>query len=147
MSRVSISLYLTRSCSYESYLESNLQWSVNQTRNGGKLLYIKKYVHTQAISHVTSGNEALVVSGNKVLYVCVKEVWPLCAQQCFDTFHKLLITVHALWSIPVIQIGKQVAVTWSEIRAVRRVVKQLLQSIRRDEKVIVNKYTWYLLRS
>jgi hypothetical protein len=36
-----------------------------------------------------------------------------------------LITAEVLWSQPVLQVVKQVIVTWSEIRAVRRMVKQL----------------------
>jgi hypothetical protein len=66
-----------------------------------------------------------LVSRNKLLYACVREVCRLCAQPRFDTFHQLLIIVEALWSQPVPQLGKQVVVARSEIRAVRRVVKQL----------------------
>jgi hypothetical protein len=68
---------------------------------------------------VTARIEALVVSGNKLLYVCAKEVCCLWA-----SFHQLLITAEALWSQPVFQAGKQVAVAQSKIRAVRRVVLQ-----------------------
>jgi hypothetical protein len=74
---------------------------------------------------VTAGTGALVVSWNKLLYACVKDVCCLWAQPCFDTFHQLIITVAALWSKPVLQVGKQVVVAWREIRAVRRVVKEL----------------------
>jgi hypothetical protein len=66
--------------------------------------------------------EALVALGNKFLYACVKEVCCMWAQPRFDTFHQLLIIVEALWSQPVLQVGKGVVVTQSEIRAERRVV-------------------------
>jgi hypothetical protein len=66
--------------------------------------------------------EALVASENKFLYACVKEVCCMWAQPCFDTFHQFLITVEALWSQPVLRVGKGVVVTRSEIRAERRVV-------------------------
>jgi hypothetical protein len=74
---------------------------------------------------VTAKIEALVLLGNKFRYACVKEVWCLLAQPCFDIFHQLLIIVEALSSQSVPQVGRQVVVAWSEIRAVRRVVKQL----------------------
>jgi hypothetical protein len=45
----------------------------------------------------------------------------LWAQWRFDTFHHGLIIVTALWLQPVLQVGKWVVVTWSEIKAVRRV--------------------------
>jgi hypothetical protein len=60
-------------------------------------------------------------SGYKFLYASVKEVCCLWAQPHFDTFHQLLIIIEALWCQPVLQVGKQVVVTWSEIR-VRRVL-------------------------
>jgi hypothetical protein len=56
--------------------------------------------------------------GNKFLYACVKEVCCMWAQSRFDAFQHL----EALWSQPVLQVGKGVVVTWSEIRAERRVV-------------------------
>jgi hypothetical protein len=59
------------------------------------------------------------------LYACVKEVCCLWAQACFNTIHQLIIIVKLLWSQPVLQVGKQVVVAQSEIRAVRKVVKQL----------------------
>jgi hypothetical protein len=43
----------------------------------------------------------------------------------FDTFHNLLNIIVMLWSQPVLQVVRQVAVARSEIRAVRRVVQQL----------------------
>jgi hypothetical protein len=42
------------------------------------------------------------------LYACVKEGCHLWAQPCYDIFHQLLIIVEALWSQPVLQVGKQV---------------------------------------
>jgi hypothetical protein len=62
---------------------------------------------------------------NKFLYACVKEVCRLWAQPRFGTFHQLLIIVELLWLQPVLQVGKRVLVAQSEIRTVRRVVKQL----------------------
>jgi hypothetical protein len=47
------------------------------------------------------------------------------AQPQIDTFYQLLIIVEKLWSHSVLQVGKQVAVAQSKIRAVRTVVKQL----------------------
>jgi hypothetical protein len=44
---------------------------------------------------------------------CVKEVWRLWGQTRFDTFHKFLLTVEALWQI-VIHVGKQVLVSRSK---------------------------------
>jgi hypothetical protein len=43
----------------------------------------------------------------------------------FGTFRQLRIIVEALLPQPVLQVVDQVVVAWSEIRAVRRVVKQL----------------------
>jgi hypothetical protein len=83
------------------------------------------YILKPFLNVVTAGIEALVVSGNEFLYTCVKEVCHLWAQPCFDTFHQLLIIVETSWSQPVLRVGKQVTVTWSEIRDVRKVVKQL----------------------
>jgi hypothetical protein len=74
---------------------------------------------------VTAGIAALVVSVNIFSYACVNEVCRLWAQPRFDTIRQPLIIVGALWLQPVLQIGKQVVVTRSEIRAVRSVVKQL----------------------
>jgi hypothetical protein len=59
------------------------------------------------------------------MYAYVKEVFYTRAKPRFDTFHQLLIIAEALWSQPVLQVSKQVVVAQSEIRAVRRVVKQL----------------------
>jgi hypothetical protein len=59
------------------------------------------------------------------LYTCVKEAWHLWAQPHFDTSHQLLIIAEAPWSQPVLQVGKQVVVDQSEVRAVWRVVRQL----------------------
>jgi hypothetical protein len=71
---------------------------------------------------VTARIEAPVISGNKLLYACVKEVCHLWAQPRFDTS---LITVESLWFQLVLQVGKRMVVARSEIRVVRRVVKQL----------------------
>jgi hypothetical protein len=69
---------------------------------------------------ITIEIEALV-SGNKFLYVCVKEVCCLLAKLCFNTFHQLIISAEML----LLQVGKQVVVAQSEIRAARRMIKQL----------------------
>jgi hypothetical protein len=90
--------------------------------------YIRnKYILKLPLNVVTTRIEAFVVSGNKFLYACVEEVWRLWAQPRVDTFLQLLITAETLWSQPVLQIGtsKQVVTAWSEIRAVRRVIKKL----------------------
>jgi hypothetical protein len=112
---------------YEGYLKSNLQWAVNKTSNKEQIIVYKKYVHTRklVLNIVTVEIEALVVSGNTFLYACIKEICPLWAQPHFDTFHQLSFIVEALWSQPVFQVGKRMVVAWSDIRAVRRLVKQL----------------------
>jgi hypothetical protein len=46
-------------------------------------------------------------------------------QPRFDTIHQLLIIVEPLWSYPVLQVCKQMVIACREIRALRRVVKQL----------------------
>jgi hypothetical protein len=68
---------------------------------------------------MTSRIKALVISGNKFVYACVKEVCRLWAQPRLDTLHQLLIIVETLWSQPALQVGDQVVVSRSEIRAVR----------------------------
>jgi hypothetical protein len=80
---------------YESYVESNLRWAVNERRNEKKrLLYTKtKNILKLFLNQVTAGIEAHVVSENKFLYAYVKEVYRLWAQSRFDTFHKIFITV------------------------------------------------------
>jgi hypothetical protein len=81
------------------------------------------YILKVFLNAITAGNEAFV-SGNTFLYVCVKEVYRLGALSRFDTSQQLLITVEALWSQPILQVGKQVVVARSENRVVRRMVKQ-----------------------
>jgi hypothetical protein len=79
-----------------------------------KLLYVKyTYVLKLLLNVVTARIEASVVLGNKFLYACVLWAQPL------------LIVVEALRSRTLLQVGKQVVVTQSEIWAVRRVVRQL----------------------
>jgi hypothetical protein len=56
------------------------------------------------------------------LYACVREV---CCQ--WASFHQLLIIVEALWSQQLLQVGKQVVVAQSEIRAVRQLPVEMLQ--------------------
>jgi hypothetical protein len=108
---------------YEGYSESNVQWAVNITSRN-RIYYLQKmHTYLSCLNIVTARIESLVLSGNKLMYACVKEVCCLWSQPRFDTFHQLLITVEALWSQPVLQVGKQVVVAWSEIRALRRVVK------------------------
>jgi hypothetical protein len=77
------------------------------------------------LSTVTVVIGMLVIFGSKFLYTIVKEIC-LWDQPHFDTFHRH-INVEVLWSHSVWQAGtsKQVAVAWSKIRAVRRVVRQL----------------------
>jgi hypothetical protein len=107
---------------YKGYSESNLWWAVNKTSNEKiQFYYIQK--NTYILDVVTVRIEAFFISGNKFLYACVKEVC-LKVQPHFDTVHQL-ITVEVLWSQPVLQVGKQVAVSWSEIRTVRWAVEQL----------------------
>jgi hypothetical protein len=91
-----------------------------------KMYYVQKntYILKLLLNVVTPRIEALA-SRCKLLYACVKEVCCLWAQPRFDTFHQLLIIVEVPWSQPVLQVGKQVVVARSEIRAVTRVVKQL----------------------
>jgi hypothetical protein len=66
-----------------------------------------------------------LVSRNKLLHASVKEVCRLWVQPCFNTFHQFLIIVEALWSQPILQVGKEIVVARSEIWAVRMVLKQL----------------------
>jgi hypothetical protein len=89
---------------YRGYLECNLQWAVNKTRNEKDkiLLYTKDlYILELLLNIVTAEIEALVISGNKFLYACVKDVCHLWVRPRFDTFRQLLIIVEALWSQPV----------------------------------------------
>jgi hypothetical protein len=111
---------------YADYCEGNLRWAVNKTRNAKTMLLYTKNTHIPKLllNLVAVGIETLVW-GNKFLYVCVREVCHLWAELCFDTYHQLLIIVEPLWSQPVLQVHKQVAVDRSEIMAGRRVVKQL----------------------
>jgi hypothetical protein len=83
------------------------------------------YMLKGLLSIVTTGIQALVILGNNFLYACVKEVCYLWVQPLFETFHQLLIFIKALRSQPVLQVHKQVVVYWSEIRAVRWMVKEL----------------------
>jgi hypothetical protein len=125
---------ITRKNKYFGYLGSNLWWAVNRTS-------ILKLLFTI----VTAGIDARVVSENKFLYAWVREVCRLWARPLLDTFHRLII-VEALWSQPVLQVGKQVVVARSEIRTVRRVVKQLpvkkLSSARVREAVCRHALSW-----
>jgi hypothetical protein len=90
------------------------------------LLYTKSmHILKLLLNIVTTRIEAVVISGKKFMYACVRAVGRLWAQSCFDTFCQLLVTVEALWSQPALQEGKQVVVAQSEIRAGRRVVRQL----------------------
>jgi hypothetical protein len=91
------------------------------------LLYTKKnmYILKLLLNVVADKTEAHVTSGNKFLHACVKEVCCLWAQPCLDTFHQLLIIVEVPRSQPVLQVGKDVVVAQSKIRAVRWVFKQL----------------------
>jgi hypothetical protein len=118
-------LFKNLSWMYEGYLESNSDEQLTK-QTMRKIYYIQKthiylsycsmyeknILHTEnayilklLLNVVMTRIEAHVLSGNKFLYVCVKEVCHLWAQQHFDTFHQLLITVEALWSQPVLQVG------------------------------------------
>jgi hypothetical protein len=90
-----------------------------------KLYYIQKNKHMfELLLNVgTAGTEALLASGNKFLHACVKEVYRLWAEPHFDTFYQLIIA-EALWS-QTAQVGKQVVVARTELRAVRRMVRIL----------------------
>jgi hypothetical protein len=83
------------------------------------------YILQLLLNVVIANTEVIVTSGNKFLYACVKQVCHLWAQPHFNTVHQLLIIAEGLWSHPVLQLGKQVVVAWSKIRAVRSVIKQL----------------------
>jgi hypothetical protein len=98
---------------YEVYSESNLSWAVNKTMRKKLLYRSSTYIIKLLLSIVTAGTEALVIWGNTLLYACVREVCRLWAQPCFDSFNQLLIIIEALWSKPVLRIGKskQVVVT------------------------------------
>jgi hypothetical protein len=111
---------------YEGYSKSNLRWAVKKTSiEKKKFIYTKNmYILKLVLSIVTAGIEAIVL-GSKFMYVCVKEVCQLWVKPHCDTFHQLLIVVEALWSQPILQVDEQLLVTWSKIRALRTVVKQL----------------------
>jgi hypothetical protein len=120
---LSISLHV-----YQGYSESHFRWVDNKTSNEKKKYYAQKekYKLKLLLNLVTAETEALVISDTKICsYVYVKEVCRLWTQPRFGTFSQLLIVVEALWSQPVLQVGKQVVVARSEIRAIRMVVKQL----------------------
>jgi hypothetical protein len=82
---------------YEGYSESNIPVSGQQNKNT-KNTYVLKLL----LNLVTAGTEALV-SRNKFLYACAKKVCRLWAQ---PHFQQLLIIAEALWSQPVLQVGK-----------------------------------------
>jgi hypothetical protein len=105
------------SLSLMGYSESNLWWAVNKSSNHKKMYYIKKYTLT------------LPLEMGKLYHgisFCLSV--PKKSSAC-DLNHVLItsIIVEVLWSQPVLQVGasEQVVVVWSEIRAIRRVVKQL----------------------
>jgi hypothetical protein len=72
---------------------------------------------------VTTGTEQ-VAARNKFLQSYVKQGCCLWAQPRFNTFHELII-IEVLRSQLVFQLGEEAVVAWCEIRAIRRVVKQL----------------------
>jgi hypothetical protein len=94
----------------EGYWEYNLRSAVNKTGNEKKILYENTYILKTILNVVTAGIEALVVLGNKFLYACVQEICRSWIQPRSDTFHQLLIIVEALWSQPILQVGKEVTV-------------------------------------
>jgi hypothetical protein len=91
-------------------------------------MYILKLLHNIVSARI----EALFISGNKFLYACVREVCRLGAS------FRQLITVEVLQSQPVLQLGKQMVVTWSNIRAIRRVVKLLPVEMFKCEQLYVD---------
>jgi hypothetical protein len=100
----------------KGYSASNLWWAVNKTTRKNFVTYEKHII-------VAAGIEALLISWRKFLYACVKEVCHLFAQPHFDTFCQVII-IEVPWSQPFLWVGKQEVVAWSEIRAVKRVIKQ-----------------------
>jgi hypothetical protein len=66
-----------------------------------------------------------LLSENKYRCACAKEACGLYAQPRFHIFHQLLIVVEAIWSQLGLQVYEQVEEVRNEIRAVRKVVKQL----------------------
>jgi hypothetical protein len=85
------------------------QWEIIslRTKNINKLKLL--------INVFNAGIEALV-SGKTISYACVKGVCRLWVQPLFDIFHQLLIPVEALYSEPVLLVGKEVVFARSEIR-------------------------------
>jgi hypothetical protein len=112
-------------CICDGCSERNLRWVVNKTSSDKKLACKIMVILKLLLKAVTARIVTLVVSGNKLLYSCVKSVCRLWTQPRFDTFHQLLIIVEVLWSQLVLRVGKRVIVSQREIRAVRRVTKQL----------------------
>jgi hypothetical protein len=87
-----------------------------------KYLYV--YILKIFLNTVTAGNAELVISENTFLYACAKDVCCLWSQLCFDTLCQLLIIAEVLWPQPILQVGKQVVVAQSKIKAVKRAVQQ-----------------------
>jgi hypothetical protein len=80
------------------------------------------YILKLLLNVVTAGIETLIITGNKFLYVCVKEICCLSAESRFEpSINSSLL----LKRCDPNQFFNQAVVTRSEIRAVRRVVKQL----------------------
>jgi hypothetical protein len=62
---------------HEGYLESNLRYTVNRTRNGKKILYTKNtYTLKLLLNIITAKTEALVLA-NKFLYASVRRLPPV----------------------------------------------------------------------
>jgi hypothetical protein len=115
---------------YEGCLESNLQWAVSKTDNEKKCYYIQKNMYMNILKllfSIITAIETLVILGNKFLYGIVKEICCLWAQPHFDTFQLLIIIAEVPWSHSVCHVGttKQLVAALSEIRTVRRVVREL----------------------
>jgi hypothetical protein len=70
------------------------------------MLYTKSMYILESLPNIVTARIEVLVSRNKFVYACDKEVCPLWAQPRFDTFHQLLIIVKALWSQPLLQVGK-----------------------------------------
>jgi hypothetical protein len=89
--------------------------SCSQNEQREKILYKNTHILKVILNVVTAGIEAPVISGNTFLYACVKAVCRLWLRPRSDTLHQLLIIAEALWSQPVLQVGKQVVVVRSEM--------------------------------
>jgi hypothetical protein len=108
---------------YEGYSESNLRWAVNK-RSMRKNSYVEKIRTYLRYFSVLSPLEL------RHLYRGVSFCMPVPKKSAAcELSHVLTYSINslfeALWFQPVLQVGKEVVVGRSEVRAIRRVVKQL----------------------